>query len=173
MPIRTLGDPVQKAAAKPVERFDAALRRLADDMLETMYDAPGVGLAAPQVGLSLGFFVFDDGETGPMFMANPELSAAEDEEVLEEGCLSIPGPFYPTARFASIVCRGQDLRGKSFEMTGEGLLARIFQHETDHLRGTLFIDRLDDDGRKAVLAELRRVELGLSEPRKRRSRDGG
>ena len=173
MPIRTLGDPVLKAVAKPVERFDGALRRLADDMLETMYDAPGVGLAAPQVGISLGFFVFDDGDTGPMFVANPELSSAGGEQVLEEGCLSIPGPFYPTSRFASIVVRGQDLRGKPFEIEGEGLLARIFQHETDHLRGTLFIDRLDEEGRKAVLAELRRIELGLSEPRKRRPRDEG
>ena len=162
-----------KAVAKPVARFDEALRHLSDDMLETMYDAPGVGLAAPQVGISLAFFVFDDGVTGPTCVANPELSAGDGEEMLEEGCLSIPGPFYPTSRFASIVCRGQDLRGEPLEIAGEGLLARIFQHETDHLRGTLFIDRLDDDGRKAVLAELRRIELGLSEPRKRRSGDGG
>ena len=172
MPIRTLGDPVLKTVAQPVKRFDGALRRLMDDMLETMYDAPGVGLAAPQVGISLGFFVFDDGETGPMFMANPELLLGEGEQVLEEGCLSIPGPFYPTLRFTSIVCQGQDVRGKSLEMEGEGLLARIFQHETDHLGGTLFIDRLDEEGRKAVLAELRRIELGLSDPRARRPRDG-
>lgn len=172
IPIRTLGDPVLKSSAKPVERFDAALRRLYEDMLETMYDAPGVGLAGPQVGISLRVFVFDDGVTGPMFMANPVLTDGEGELVEEEGCLSIPGPFYPTRRFERIVCRGQDLSGNVLEMKGEGLLARIFQHETDHLQGTLFIDRLDDDGRKAVLAELRRIELGLSEPRKRRSDDG-
>jgi peptide deformylase len=173
MPIRTLGDPALKTVTKPVERFDGALRRLVDDMFETMYDAPGVGLAAPQVGISLGFFVFDDGDTGPTFVANPELSFEEGEQVLEEGCLSIPGPFYPTSRFASIVCRGQDLHGNPFEMPGNDLLARIFQHETDHLRGTLFIDRLDEQGRKAVLAELRRIELGLSEPKTRQPRDGG
>jgi peptide deformylase len=171
IPIRTLGDPVLKTPAKPVDRFDDALRRLADDMLETMYDAPGVGLAGPQVGISLRLFVFDDGVTGPTFMANPELLSPEGELLEEEGCLSIPGPFYPTLRSAKIVCRGLDLQGDPIEMTGEGLLARIFQHETDHLVATLFIDRLDDEGRKAVLAELRRIELGLVEPRKRRSDD--
>lgn len=172
IPIRTLGDPVLKTPAKPVERFDDTLRRLAENMLETMYDAPGVGLAGPQVGISLRLFVFDDGVTGPMFMANPELVSPEGEIVEEEGCLSIPGPFYPTPRSETIVCRGQDLLGEPFEMTGAGLLARIFQHETDHLEGRLFIDRLDDEGRKAVLAELRRIELGLAEPRKRRRDDG-
>jgi peptide deformylase len=169
IPIRTLGDPVLKAPAKPVERFDDALRRLYEDMLETMYDAPGVGLAGPQVGISLRLFVFDDGITGPVFMANPELLTPEGEIVEEEGCLSIPGPFYPTRRSAKIVCRGHDLQGDPLEVTGEGLLARIFQHEMDHLEGTLFIDRLDEEGRKAVLAELRRIELGLAEPRERHS----
>lgn len=172
IPIRTLGDPVLKSPSRPVEHFDEALRHLAQDMFATMYDAPGVGLAAPQVGISLTLFVFDDGTTGPTFMANPELLSAEGELVEEEGCLSIPGPFYPTRRSARIVCRGQDLHGKPYEMSGEGLLARIFQHETDHLQGTLFIDRLDEVGRKAVLAELRRVELGVSEPRKRPRVDG-
>ncbi len=172
IPIRTLGDPVLKSLSKPVERFDEALRHLVEDMFATMYDAPGVGLAAPQVGISLRLFVFDDGVTGPMFMGNPELVSAEGELLEEEGCLSIPGPFYPTRRSARIVCRGQDLHGKPYEMSGEGLLARIFQHETDHLEGTLFIDRLDGAGRKAVLAELRRIELGLSEPRKRHRAEG-
>ena len=97
IPIRILGDPVLKTPAKPVEDFDDGLRRLAQDMLETMYDAPGVGLAGPQVGISLRLFVFDDGVTGPTFMANPELLSAEGEIVEEEGCLSIPGPFYPDA----------------------------------------------------------------------------
>lgn len=173
MPIRTLGDPVLKTPTKPVEEFDGALHRLARDMIETMYDAPGVGLAAPQVGRSLSLFVFDDGETGPMVMANPELGDAAGDVVAEEGCLSIPGPFHPTHRFATITCRGQDLDGRSYEMRGEGLLARIFQHETDHLHGTLFVDRLDADGRRSVLAELRRIELGLAEPRKRARHDDG
>ena len=172
IPIRILGDPVLKTPAKPVEEFDDGLRRLARDMLETMYDAPGVGLAGPQVGISLRLFVFDDGVTGPTFMANPELISAEGEFVEEEGCLSIPGPFYPTPRYSRITCHGQNLAGDPVEMTGEGLLARIFQHETDHLDGTLFIDRLSEDGRKLVLAELRRIELGLAEPRQRRRDDG-
>ena len=172
IPIRILGDPVLKTPAKPVEDFDDGLRRLAQDMLETMYDAPGVGLAGPQVGISLRLFVFDDGVTGPSFMANPELLWAEGEIVEEEGCLSIPGPFHPTRRFATITCRGQNLAGDPVEMTGEGLLARIFQHETDHLDGALFIDRLSEEGRKTVLAELRRIELGLAEPRQRRRADG-
>ena len=168
LPIRILGDPVLKTPAKPVTEFDRKLQRLAADMAETMYDAPGVGLAGPQVGISLRLFVFDDGETGPLFMANPELSDPSGEILVDEGCLSIPGPFYPTARYERITCRGQDVRGEPFVMTGEGLLARIFQHETDHLDGRLFIDRLDDEGRRAVLAELRRLELGLEEPKRRR-----
>jgi len=166
--IRTLGDPVLKSPAKPVAVFDRALKKLTEDMTETMYQAPGVGLAAPQVGVSVRLFVFDDGQTGPMVMANPELIDTEGELVEEEGCLSIPGPFHPTARFKRVTCRGVDVRGRPYEMSGEGLLARIFQHETDHLEGLLYIDRLDEDGRKAVLAELRRIELGLAEPRARR-----
>lgn len=168
LPIRILGDPVLREPAKPVESFDRALRQLAKDMIETMYEAPGVGLAAPQVGISLQLFVFDDGEHGPRFVANPELLDAEGEVTQEEGCLSIPGPYHPTARSQRIRCRGLDAHGKRLDLEADGLLARIFQHETDHLRGTLYIDRLDDDGRKAVLAELRRIELGLVEPRGRR-----
>jgi peptide deformylase len=168
IPIRTLGDPVLKVSAKPVETFDRALRKLIDDMVETMYDAQGVGLAAPQVGLSLRLFVFDDGETGPRFLANPELSDADGEVTVDEGCLSIPGPYHPVARAERIRCAGQDERGRPCELEGEGLLARIFQHERDHLDGTLFIDRLDDEGRRSVLAELRRIELGLAEPRRPR-----
>lgn len=168
MPIRTLGDPVLREPAKPVTAFDRALRTLRDDMVETMYDAPGVGLAGPQVGISLRVFVFDDGETGPLFMANPELSGGEGELLEEEGCLSIPGPYHETKRYARITCSGQDVDGAPLQLTGEGLLARIFQHETDHLEGMLFIDRLDDDGRRSVLAELRRIELGLEDPPPRR-----
>lgn len=168
LPIRILGDPVLREPAKPVESFDRALRHLAKDMIETMYDAPGVGLAGPQVGISLRLFVFDDGEHGPLFVANPELLDADGEITEEEGCLSIPGPYHPTTRYKTIRCRASDVRGKPLDLVAEGLLARIFQHETDHLAGMLYIDRLDDDGRKAVLAELRRIELGLVEPRGRR-----
>ena len=168
LPIRTLGDPVLREPAKPVEQFDRTLRRLAKDMIETMYQAPGVGLAGPQVGVSLQVFVFDDGERGPSFLANPELYDGDGEMTEEEGCLSIPGPYHPTPRSRTIRCRGFDLKGNPTEVQGEGLLARILQHETDHLSGTLYIDRLDDAGRRAVLAELRRIELGLAEPRPRK-----
>jgi peptide deformylase len=168
MPIRILGDPVLREPAKPVTTFDRTLRTLRDDMLETMYDAPGVGLAGPQVGISLRVFTFDDGQTGPSFLANPVLSGGEGELLEEEGCLSIPGPYHETKRYARITCSGQDMDGAPLELTGEGLLARIFQHETDHLDGMLFIDRLDDEGRRSVLAELRRIELGLEDPPSKR-----
>ena len=101
-------------------------------------------------------------------LANPKLLDPEDDVIADEGCLSIPGPFHPLSRSARVTCRGQDQRGRVREMTGEGLLARIFQHETDHLDGMLYIDRLDEEGRREVLAELRRIELGLAEPRKAR-----
>jgi peptide deformylase len=164
MRIRTLGEPVLREPAAPVVDFDRRLRTLRDEMVATMYDAPGVGLAGPQVGVSRRIFVFDDGQTGPSFMANPVLVDAEGEIVEEEGCLSIPGPYHETIRSAIVTCRGQDLDGEPFEITGEGLLARILQHETDHLDGTLYIDRLDEEGRRSVMAQLRRIELGLEEP---------
>jgi peptide deformylase len=165
--IRTLGDPVLREPARPVTDFGPALRTLFDDMVETMIAAPGVGLAAPQVGLSHRFFVFDDGETGPMCMANPELAEPVGEQLEEEGCLSIPGPYHLTPRSARVVCRGQDVDGTPREMIGEGLLARIFQHELDHLDGMLYIDRLDDGGRRDVMVQLRRIEMGLAEPGRR------
>jgi peptide deformylase len=171
LPIRTLGDPVLRQPSKPVERFDRALRRLVEEMTETMYAANGVGLAAPQVGVSARVFTYDDGETGPSILANPELTLLDGEVLHDEGCLSIPGPYHPTARTARVRVTGQDVRGRPIEVEAEGLLARIFQHETDHLNGVLYIDRLDDDGRRAVMAELRRIEMGLAEPRTR-GRDG-
>ncbi len=157
--IRTLGDPVLRERARPLERFDASLRRLVDDMMETMYEAPGVGLAAPQVGVSSRFFVYDDGDTGPRFLANPELLPIKKEQVKEEGCLSIPGPFYETPRALKVKIRGQDLGGRWVEMSPEGQLARIFQHEADHLDGMLYIDRLDEVGRRDVMRQLREHEL--------------
>src|SRR4051795_12725130 len=124
LPIRRLGDPVLRAPAKPVEHFDGTLRRLAKDMTETMYHAPGVGLAGPQVGVSLQLFVFDDGERGPSFLANPELYDGDGDVTEEEGCLSIPGPYHPTQRYGSIRCRGLDLKGNLTEVQGDGLPAR-------------------------------------------------
>jgi peptide deformylase len=159
LPIRKLGDPVLREAGRDVERFDDSLRRLIDDMFETMYDAPGVGLAAQQVGISSRFFVYDDGDGNRGFIANPELSDHAGSEEHDEGCLSIPGPFHPTARAIRVRVRGMDQEGRPVEMLGEGLLARIFQHETDHINGMLYIDRLDDQGRREVMRQLREHEL--------------
>jgi peptide deformylase len=164
MQIRTLGDPVLRETSTPVVVFDEALRRLAEDMIETMYAAPGVGLAANQVGLRMSCFVYDDREGNAGFVANPEVSDLEDEETLEEGCLSIPGPFHPTVRALRVRLRGSDPDGRPLDIRAEGLLARIFQHETDHLRGMLFIDRLDDQGRRDVMRQLREFEVQRSEP---------
>ena len=159
MSIRTFGDPVLREPAKPIERFDDAMLRLADDMLETMYAAPGVGLAANQAGLLVACFVFDDREGNSGFVANPEISELEGEETREEGCLSIPGPYYPTSRALRVRLRGRGPGGDPLDVQAEGLLARIFQHETDHLNGYLYIDRIDDAGRRDVMRQLRELEL--------------
>ena len=161
LPIRRFGDPILRQPSQDVETFDEFLVRLYHDMVETMYEAPGVGLAAPQVGVSLRFFVFDprDG-AGPHAVANPVLSGLEGEQEDEEGCLSIPGLWYSTKRSFKARVDGLDLKGNSVSFEGEELVARIFQHETDHLAGTLFIDRLADGDRRRALAEIRRQELG-------------
>ncbi|HEX5950940.1 MAG TPA: peptide deformylase [Actinomycetota bacterium] len=157
--IRTLGDPVLRQTCAPVERFDGWLRSTADDLFETMYAAPGVGLAANQVGIAMRFFVYDDGDGRKGFVANPELSDLAGTDTIDEGCLSIPGPFSATPRALRVYLRGQDLSGGTFDLRAQGLLARIFQHETDHLNGGLYVDRLDDVGRRDVMRQLRELEL--------------
>jgi peptide deformylase len=160
LPIRRLGDPVLREPTQDVESFDEILKRLYEDMVETMYDAPGVGLAAPQVGLSLRFFVFDANDgSGPHAVANPVLAGLEDSQEEDEGCLSIPGLWYPSTRALRARVDGLDLDGNPISFEGEGLAARIFQHETDHLDGTLFIDRLPKDDRREALASLRDQDL--------------
>lgn len=152
-----------KEPALDVERFDAWLRALAADMVETMRDAPGVGLAAPQIGLSLRLFVFDPGNSSaPDAMANPVITLREGEVEEDEGCLSIPEIYHPTVRASRVRVEGQGLEGEPLALEGEGLLARIFQHETDHLNGVLYIDRLSAAGRRAVLAALRDREVSRS-----------
>jgi peptide deformylase len=132
-------------------------------MLDTMYEAPGVGLAAPQVGLSLRFFVYDaEGGKSPGALANPALLEMEGEDTADEGCLSIPEIWAPTVRALRVRLRGQNLEGKQVELEGEDLLARIFQHETDHLNGTLFIERISVEERKRVMGLLRERELAAS-----------
>ena len=159
IPIRTLGDPVLKIPARDVEAFDETLARLAEDMFETMYDAPGVGLAAPQVGLSLRFFVYDSGQGDTDAIANPVLSEMDGEQESDEGCLSVPGLYCPTTRFAHVRLDGLDLQGRPITVQGDELLARIFQHETDHTDGLLYLDRLDRRERKLAMAELRQRDL--------------
>ena len=143
-----------------------AMQRFIDDMVETMKAAPGVGLAAPQVGLSLRFFVYDANDgNGPGAVANPVLSEHQEEQAEEEGCLSIPGLWYPTARAIRVRVTGQDLEGGPISLPGEALLARIFQHETDHTNGVLYIDRLPDEGRREVMRMLREHELKRTQAR--------
>ncbi|HJS25713.1 MAG TPA: peptide deformylase [Actinomycetota bacterium] len=163
LPIRTLGDPVLRERAARVETFDDTLRRLADDMVETMHAAPGVGLAGNQVGVRLACFVYDDLDGHAGFVANPELSELEDEETIDEGCLSVPGPYHPTSRALRVRLRGVDLDAQPLDIRAEGLLARIFQHETDHLNGKLYLDRLDEVGRRDVMRQLRELEVDRSE----------
>ena len=160
-PIRTFGDPVLKAPAAEVTGFDDALKRLIDAMIETMYDAPGVGLAGPQVGVSLRLIVFDDG-TGPRRLANPEVHDMEDEQEGEEGCLSIPGLYFPVKRAMRVRVTAVELDGTPVAFDAEEFLARILQHETDHVNGILFIDRLSTEDRKEAMRLIREQQLGLA-----------
>lgn len=160
--IRTFGDPVLTEPAQPVGEVDSALRRLAEDMLETMYDAPGVGLAGPQVGVQLRIFVYDAGD-GPHTVINPRLSALEGEWSYDEGCLSVPGYYWPITRPDRVHLDGQDLDGNRLSIDADEYLSRIFQHETDHLDGILLLRRLTDAQRKQALRDIRRY--GFDPPR--------
>ena len=161
-PIRTFGDPVLRTTAEPVETFDDALCRLAENMLETMYAAPGVGLAAPQIGISKRVCVFDVGE-GPIVLVNPEIVEVSDAWEFDEGCLSVPRRYWPIERASFARTRGFDLDGNPVEYAGEDLLGRVLQHEIDHLEGILLIERLGRKERKAALRDLRHEALGLVE----------
>jgi peptide deformylase len=165
LPIKRFGAPVLRESTRPVQRFDDELARLSEDMLETMYDAPGVGLAATQVGMSLRFFVYDDGERGPGALANVEIISMEGEQETDEGCLSVPGLWFPVTRATHVVARGLDLRGESVELEADDLLARILQHETDHVDGMLFLDRLSEEHRRQAMQQLRDRELNDAGPR--------
>jgi peptide deformylase len=156
-PIRLFGDPVLRTPAEPVRDFDAELRRLVKDLTETMQDAPGVGLAAPQIGVGLRVFTYYiDDQLG--HLVNPSLVLSEEQETDDEGCLSFPGLQYPTPRAHAVVARGFDMYGEPVTLEGTGQLARCVQHETDHLDGVLFIDRLDPAQRKLAMKEIRAAE---------------
>jgi peptide deformylase len=163
-PIRVYPDPVLRSPAAPVTRIDDGIRRLVEDMLETMYQAPGVGLAAPQIGVALQVVVFDIGD-GPGHLINPVLPETRGSWTFDEGCLSVPDRFWSVRRPGFARARGLDLDGKEVEYAGEELLGRVLQHETDHLQGTIILDRLPRRVRKQALKELREEALGLREGR--------
>ena len=159
LPILTAPDPRLKKKSLPVDAVDDGVRRLMDDMLETMYDAPGIGLAAPQVGVLKRVIVLDidreDTKTGPLFMANPEIIEASDEDAsYEEGCLSVPEHYSDVVRPAKVTVRYLDRDGKSQDLQAEGLLATCVQHEIDHLDGVLFIDHISALKRNMILRKL-------------------
>ncbi len=154
--IITTENPILRQKAKKVHRFDSSLSKLVEDMFETMHEAHGVGLAAPQIALSIRVFVAEY-EDRKLALFNPEIIKMEGEESGSEGCLSIPGYVGENIRRATkIVVKGQDVRGKNVRITAEGWFARILQHEIDHLDGILFLDRLD---RPEDLHEVREEDL--------------
>jgi peptide deformylase len=158
--IRVFGDPVLKQRAAEVQEIDGSLVRLAEDMVETMYAAPGVGLAAPQVGVQKRLFVYDVGE-GPQAIVNPRIDESDGEWTFEEGCLSVPGLSWEIVRPKQVHLVGHDLHGNEVSIEADEYLARVFQHELDHLDGTLLLDRLDTDQRKEALRILRSRALTL------------
>jgi peptide deformylase len=162
-PIRTFGDPVLRLETKPINEIDKAVHTLAQDMIETMYDAPGVGLAANQIGISRRIAVFDaQDELGPRVMINPEIVETAGEFEMEEGCLSVPGHWWEITRPAFARVKALDLDGNEVEYAGDGLLGRVLQHEVAHLDGGLLIDALPRRDRKKALKELRNETLGLT-----------
>jgi peptide deformylase len=158
-PIRTFPDPVLTMRAAPVSAFDEDLMRLVADMFDTMYEAPGVGLAAPQIGISKRLFVADIGD-GPFVMVNPEVVETEGKWKFEEGCLSIPGRYWHIKRSDYARATGQDELGNDISIEGDELMGRVLQHETDHLNGVLLLERLPGRVRKTALKELREESLG-------------
>ncbi|HEX4056756.1 MAG TPA: peptide deformylase [Galbitalea sp.] len=171
LPIRISGDPVLHSPAAPVTNFDRSLRKLVADLFDTMEAAPGVGLAAPQVGVGSRIFVYNwRDEAGTIWRRtaiNPELWIAPaavgeaDADSESEGCLSIPGERFPLRRAARAILRATDLDGKSYEVQTEGWLARIFQHEFDHLDGILYSDRLEHVHAKAVAKVIHKQGWGV------------
>ncbi len=158
-PIRIFGDPVLRMKAQPVTTFDKELRNLVRDLTETMKDAPGSGLAAPQIGVSLRVFTYHvDGELG--HLVNPTLDLTDEQQDGEEGCLSLPGLSFDTRRSFGVVAKGFTMHGDPVTVEGTQLLARCIQHETDHLDGIIFIDRLDREQRKAAMKAIRDADWG-------------
>src|SRR3974390_2255243 len=154
-PIRLFGDPVLRTAADPVTDFDKQLRKLVKDLQDTLDDAHGAGLAAPQIGVGLRVFAYHvDDQHG--YLVNPDLDFPDDEEQDgEEGCLSFPGIYYDVKRRLNTIARGYTDRGDPVQIVGSRVMARCMQHETDHLDGVLFIDRMDPVTRRTAMRASR------------------
>ncbi len=158
--ITVVGDPVLAAPTRQVTEFDHSLATLIDDLFASLAVAQGVGLAAPQIGVDLAVFVYDcpddrggaDRHRG--HVVNPTIEVGQEKESAEEGCLSVPGPYFELERAASATVRGVDKEGQPVEVSGNGFFARCLQHETDHLRGVLYIDHLPRNRRRRVLRDM-------------------
>ncbi len=160
--IRVIGDPVLKQVASDITDIDGRLVRLVDDMIETMYDAPGLGLAAPQIGVQKRLFVWDlHDDTGPHAIVNPEIVESDGEWVYEEGCLSVPGLSWEIVRPRTVHVVGRDLDGNEVSVEATDLAGRMFQHEMDHLNGILLVERLDEDQAKEAKRLVRDLILGF------------
>ncbi|MCB1004888.1 MAG: peptide deformylase [Acidimicrobiales bacterium] len=156
--IRIIGDPVLKQVTRPITDIDGKLAQLATDMLDTMYAVPGIGLAAPQVGIQKRLFVYDLHDT-PGVLINPEIVESDGEWTYSEGCLSIPGLYFEITRPDAVLVRGRDLDGNEIELEVDELWGRLMQHELDHLDGTLMVEHLSDPQRKAAKKRLRELML--------------
>jgi peptide deformylase len=156
--IRIVGDPVLRERANDVTEIDGRLVKLIDDMFLTMYDAPGVGLAAPQVGVQKRFFVYDTGDD-PKVLINPKITGSDGEWYFEEGCLSIPGQHFEICRPKQIEVSGVDLSGNEVSFEADEFLARVIQHELDHLDGILMLEHLDEAQLKEAKRAIREYQL--------------
>ena len=162
--IRTFGDPTLRQRAREVNKVTKAHRQLVKDMIDTMREAPGVGLAGPQIGVLERVFVYEvEDDVGALF--NPRIvDRSSDTLTEEEGCLSLPGLAYDVERARSVRLEGIDEKGRSVTIEASELLARVFQHEIDHLDGVLFVDHLDEEAKREAMRELTRQVLGLPGP---------
>lgn len=156
--IRTFGDPVLKSMAAAVTNVDGKIVTLCEQMFEMMYAAPGLGLAAPQIGIQKQIFVYDV-DDGPQIILNPTIVESSGEWVYDEGCLSIPGLYVEIVRPKQVLVRGVSIDGEELQIEADEVLARLFQHEIDHLNGVLMFERMTADQRKLALVEYRRQEV--------------
>lgn len=171
--IRKIGDPVLNRRTEEIADIDGKIAKLADDMLETMYAEPGVGLAANQVGISKRLFVYDIGY-GPITVVNPRIVESDGEWLYEEGCLSIPGLSFEVLRPMAVHLVGWDLDGNEISIEADELEGRALQHEMDHLEGRLFIEHLDSEQRRAAKKALREMNLsGPADAKRERAAAGG